>query len=178
MLCSAAGVLRTGYYYWLKSENTRKAREKADEADFALILWAYQYRGFNKGVMGIKMRLLRHPRPVNMNEKKIRRLMRKYGLECPIRKANPYRRMTNARKESDYAKNLSREKAQRKMDIFVSHHGRLHKANFSVYAKRIIRSGLCTRLRFRRYSAARPRNHRRNTVAFRPRRALHQRKIH
>lgn len=106
MLCKVAGVSRTGYYYWLNAEDTRKARESADEADFSLILWAYSYRGFDKGVMGIKMRLLRHPRPINMNEKKIRRLMRKYGLECPIRKANPYRRMARARKESDYAKNL------------------------------------------------------------------------
>jgi transposase InsO family protein len=106
MLCNAAGVSRTGYYYWLNAEGTRKARETADEADFALILWAYSYRGFDKGVMGIKMRLHRHPRQVNMNEKKIRRLMRKYGLECPIRKANPYRRMAKGRKESDYAKNL------------------------------------------------------------------------
>jgi len=106
MLCKAAGVSRTGYYYWLNAEGNRKAREASDEADFALILWAYSYRGYDKGVMGIKMRLLRHPRPINMNEKKIRRLMRKYGLECPIRKANPYRRMAKARKESDYAKNL------------------------------------------------------------------------
>lgn len=29
--------------------------------------------------------------PILMNEKKIRRLMRKYGLYCPIRKPNPYR---------------------------------------------------------------------------------------
>ncbi len=28
--------------------------------------------------------------------KKIRRLMKKYGLFCPIRKANPYRRMAKA----------------------------------------------------------------------------------
>ena len=106
MLCKAAGVSRAGYYYWLNAENTRKTREETDEADFALILWAYNYRGYDKGVMGIKMRLLRHPRPVNMNEKKIRRLMRKYALVCPIRKVNPYRRMAIARKESDYANNL------------------------------------------------------------------------
>ena len=31
-----------------------------------------------------------------MNVKKIRRLMKKYGLFCPIRKANPYRRMAKA----------------------------------------------------------------------------------
>ena len=32
--------------------------------------------------------------------------MRKYNLVCPIRKANPYRRMAKALKTSDYADNL------------------------------------------------------------------------
>ena len=31
--------------------------------------------------------------PVNMNLKKIRRLMKKYGLVCPIRKPNPHKRI-------------------------------------------------------------------------------------
>jgi hypothetical protein len=39
------------------------------------------------------MSLLHRNPPVVMNVKKIRRLMDKYGLSCPIRKANPYRRM-------------------------------------------------------------------------------------
>lgn len=33
-----------------------------------------------------------------MNTKKIQRLMHKYGRICPIRKANPYRRMAKALK--------------------------------------------------------------------------------
>ena len=37
------------------------------------------------------MRLLHLNPPTLMNVKKIRRLMRKYGLYCPIRKPNPYR---------------------------------------------------------------------------------------
>ena len=39
------------------------------------------------------MCLLHRDPAVIMNLKKIRRLMDKYGLMCPIRKANPYRRM-------------------------------------------------------------------------------------
>ena len=42
---------------------------------------------------------------VRMNHKKIRRLMRKYGLVCPIRKANPYRRMAKAMKTNVVADN-------------------------------------------------------------------------
>ncbi len=52
------------------------------------------------------MRLLHMDPPVHMNVKKIQRLMRKYGLLCPIRKANPYRRMAKALKTSNYADNL------------------------------------------------------------------------
>ena len=41
-----------------------------------------------------------------MNVKKIRRLMKKYGLRCPIRRANPYRKMAKALDESNVAPNL------------------------------------------------------------------------
>lgn len=109
-LCAIAGVSRSGYYQWLKSEPLRQKREEQDRADFDKILDAYRFRGYDKGGRGIQMRLLRHNPPVLMNLKKVRRLMRKYGLKCPIRKANPYRRIMNALKENNYAKNiLSRE---------------------------------------------------------------------
>jgi len=105
-LCEIAGVSRSGYYEWLKAEPVRLERESRDEADFADILKAYRYRGYDKGGRGIYMRLLRHEPPVLMNLKKIRRLMRKYNLKCPIRKANPYRRMMKALKTSNIAPNL------------------------------------------------------------------------
>lgn len=89
-LCDIAGVSRSGYYYWLSTEKDRINRELQDEADFKLILEAYKYRGYNKGVRGIHMRLLHQDPPVVMNPKKIRRLMRKFNLQCPIRKPNPY----------------------------------------------------------------------------------------
>ena len=31
-----------------------------------------------------------------MNRKKIQRIMRKYNITCPIRKANPYKRIAKA----------------------------------------------------------------------------------
>ena len=37
------------------------------------------------------MTLLHEEKPIVMNIKKIRRLMKKYGLVCPIRKPNPYK---------------------------------------------------------------------------------------
>ena len=77
-----------------------------DRKDFELILEAFKHRGYDKGIRGIHMRLLHMDPPVHMNVKKIQRLMRKYGLLCPIRKANPYRRMAKALKTSNYADNL------------------------------------------------------------------------
>lgn len=47
--------------------------------------------GYTKGVRGIHMALLHFDEPVIMNPKKIRRLMKKYGLTCPIRRPHPYR---------------------------------------------------------------------------------------
>lgn len=92
-LCRIAGVSRSGYYNWLASEEKRNEKEAKDRKDFDLVLEAYNFRGYDKGIRGIHMRLLHMNPPVLMNTKKIQRLMHKYNLRCPIRKANPYRRM-------------------------------------------------------------------------------------
>lgn len=105
-LCRTAGVSRSGYYNWLHSANVREKRETADLEDFQLILDAYRFRGYDKGARGIQMRLLHLKPPVSMNIKKIRRLMNKYGLFCPVRKANPYRRMAKALRTNHVADNL------------------------------------------------------------------------
>ena len=52
------------------------------------------------------MRFLHSDPPVQMNVKKIRYPMDKYGLFCPIRKASPYRRMAKALKTVNAAGNL------------------------------------------------------------------------
>lgn len=106
VLCDIAGVSRSGYYHYLATEDVRQQREEKDQADFELILMAYQHRGYDKGARGIYMHLLHLDPPVVMNLKKIRRLMKKYGLRCPIRKANPYRRMAKAMATSYVAPNL------------------------------------------------------------------------
>ena len=106
MLCEIAGVSRSGYYNWVSSERKRIEKEIQDRADFELILAAYTHRGYDKGAQGIYMRLLHMEPPVIMNVKKIRRLMKKYGLICEIRKANPYRRMAKAIKTNTVADNL------------------------------------------------------------------------
>ena len=109
-LCEIAGVSRGGYYKWLANEGKRGEIEEQDKIDFKLILSAYRYRGYDKGASGIHMRLLHMNPPKVMNVKKVRRLMRKYNLYCPIRKANPYRRMAKALHTSHVAPNLLNRK--------------------------------------------------------------------
>lgn len=106
MLCEIAQVSRSEYYNWVNSENIRIEKEEKDKKDFEVILQAYRYRGYDKGARGIYMRLIHLDHPVIMNIKKIRRLMKKYNLFCPIRQANPYRRMAKALKTNNVADNI------------------------------------------------------------------------
>ena len=103
-MCDIAGVSRSGYYAWIGAAPARQKREIHDKADFVLILEAYRFRGYKKGARSIYMRLLHQG--IVMNIKKIRRLMKKYNLACPIRKANPYRRMAKALATSNVAPNI------------------------------------------------------------------------
>lgn len=105
-LCALSHVSRSGYYNWLDNADSRAAREEKDKQDFDLILAAYKKNGVPKGAQRIQMELLHLDPPVRMNLKKIRRLMAKYNLKCPIRKANPYRRMAKALKTNNVASNL------------------------------------------------------------------------
>ena len=52
------------------------------------------------------MRLIHLKPPVVMNLKKIRRLMKKYNLRCPIRKPNPYRQIARDMRTDYVAPNL------------------------------------------------------------------------
>ncbi len=110
MLCEIAGVSRSGSYRWIKGAAKRAEREMRDRQDFELILSAYNQHGYRKGARGIYMCMLHWQDPVVMNIKKIRRLMDKFGLVCPIRKANPYRRLAKAIKTSNVADNLLERK--------------------------------------------------------------------
>ena len=103
-LCDIAGVSRSGYYAWQDAAPVREKREDADRKDFDAILEAYKFRGYAKGARGIYMRLLHVGNPMNL--KKIRRLMKKYGLKCPYRGPNAYRQMAKAIKTNTVFPNV------------------------------------------------------------------------
>jgi putative transposase len=106
-LCKVAGVSRSGYYNYfsLKSQNSRKEREDQDEEIKKSILKAYNFKRRKKGARQIKMTLATQFSIV-YNLKRIQRIMKKYGIICPIRKANPYRRMMKATTEHRVLPNI------------------------------------------------------------------------
>lgn len=106
-MCDHLKVSRSGYYSYLKATKRPENRQELEDMD--LIRWAYDFKGRAKGARQIKM-TLRHEKGKIMNLKKIRRLMKKTGLFCPIRKANPLRRMAKARKtNSVFTNKLNRQ---------------------------------------------------------------------
>lgn len=99
-LCGIAGVSRSGYYNYF-SEQSIKAREKRELKDLKLkklILKAYNFKNRKKGAKMIKM-TLKDEFGIIFNLKRIRRIMRKYNIICPIRRANPYKQIIKATKE-------------------------------------------------------------------------------
>lgn len=106
-LCKIAKVSRSGYYNYFsaKSQRFREQRDNQDVVVRDTILKAYNFKGRKKGARQIKM-TLKGVFDIVYNLKRIRRIMKKYGIICPIRKANPYRRMMKATKEHTVLPNL------------------------------------------------------------------------
>ncbi len=104
-MCAFAAVSRSGYYSYISKLHHVDQREINDALDFALILEAYKYKNRVKGAKQIKMRLKRSFN-TNFNLKKIRRLMKKFGLVCPIRKANPNKAIMKANRSNRTYKNV------------------------------------------------------------------------
>ncbi|MEI2401043.1 IS3 family transposase [Paenibacillus phytohabitans] len=106
-LCKVADVSRSGYYnyFTLESQERRKLKDEKDEVLKENILKAYNFKGRKKGARQIKMTLAGQF-DVVYNLKLIRRIMKKYNIICPIRRANPYRRMMKATQEHRVVPNL------------------------------------------------------------------------
>jgi len=103
--CELSGVSRSGYYNYLNSKDTRFEREQRDLEARDLILKAFNRRGYKKGSRSIKM-ILENEFNVVYSLIRIRRIMRKYNIVCPFRKANPYKRIAKATKEHVVVKNI------------------------------------------------------------------------
>lgn len=107
--CNLLEVSRSGYYSYLNASTIRNAREQLDLEAKEMILKAFNRRGYKKGSRSIKM-ILENDYKIIMSRKKIQRIMRKYGIVCPHRRANPYRKIAKATKEHQVLPNkLNRE---------------------------------------------------------------------
>jgi putative transposase len=89
ILCSLGHVSRSGYYRWL----TTSSELDPDHKDYLLINQIFESGKKKYGWRSIQMNL---PKGIIMNHKKI---MRKYGLICSIRRKNPYKQMAKATQE-------------------------------------------------------------------------------
>jgi putative transposase len=104
-LCELSGVSRSGYYNYLASGDIQLEREKRDLKHRDLILKVFNRRGYEKGSRSIKM-TLKNEFNIIYSLKRIRRIMNKYEIICPHRKANPYRKIAKATKEHSVVKNI------------------------------------------------------------------------
>jgi putative transposase len=106
-LCEVSGVSRSGYYNYFSSDSQER-RNLLEDQDLILkenILKAFHFKQRSKGARQIKMTLERKF-DITYNLKRIRRIMRKYHIVCPIRRANPYRKMLKATQEHSVFPNL------------------------------------------------------------------------
>ncbi|MEH7414799.1 IS3 family transposase [Neobacillus drentensis] len=107
--CELLGVSRSGYYSYLKAEDIRFEREQKDLEVKEIIMKAFNRRGYKKGSRSIKM-ILNNEYDLKISRKKIQRIMNKYGIICPHRKPNPYKKIAKATKEHQVvSNNLNRE---------------------------------------------------------------------
>jgi len=104
-LCNTANVSRSGYYSYLRSTDQRLQREEQDLLLKDIILKAYTHRGYKRGSRSIKM-TLNNEFNIIYSRKRIQRIMRKYEIVCPIRKANPYKQIAKATKEHTVVPNI------------------------------------------------------------------------
>ena len=106
-LCEISEVSRSGYYKYFSKKSIKARHSNCDKDDKLKenILKAFNFKGYKKGARQIKM-VLQDQFKIKYNLKRIRRIMKKYDIKCPIRKANPYRRMMKATKEHTVLPNL------------------------------------------------------------------------
>jgi len=104
-LCKISNVSTSGYYRFLKSKDLRNAKEIKDIKTRDIILKGFDHRGYKKGSRSIKM-TLENEFNIKMNRKKIQRIMRKYSIICPIRKANSSKRIAKATQEHSVVPNI------------------------------------------------------------------------
>ena len=99
--CHLAAVSKSGYYQWLG----QAGQEPKDYDDYLLIKQVFDQGKKKWGWRQVQMHL-KNNHKVLMNHKKIRRIMKSYGLYCKIRRKNPYKAIMKKAQEHLTCPNL------------------------------------------------------------------------
>lgn len=95
-MLSLAGISRNSYYCYIGKDNygmTVSARDDLEETDVRL---AFEYKGYKKGVrMAYMLIPILTGRKIGLD--RVRRIMRKCGMECGVRKASASRKAAEER---------------------------------------------------------------------------------
>ena len=136
-MCEELGVSESGFHaYAARKAKGPSPRELADLRDFAAVKQVYDYRGYPKGSRTIAM-MMPGLLGIAMNRKKVARLMAKYGISCPVRRANPLRRIAKAiATNAVFSNKLNRQFAASRPGLHL-----LTDISYIKYGKG--RSGLC-----------------------------------
>lgn len=100
ILLDIARMSKSGYYKWKRMSS----KQDKDHNDYLLIKEQFNKGKKKWGYRTIFMKLKDNNTP--MNHKKIKRIMRKYGLKCKIRRKNPYREINKKTQEHKIFENL------------------------------------------------------------------------
>lgn len=104
-LCEALDLPRSDYYYWKSTKEKRQEREERDMETLFFVQEAFNgCRYYKKGSRSIRM-ILHREYHINYNRKRIRRIMHKYGIVCPMKTRNPYKGIWKATKEDKIVPN-------------------------------------------------------------------------
>lgn len=117
-------ISRTSFYNCLKRSDyglARERKEKQDEEDVAVIRQVIDFEGYPKGTRMIYM-MMKKITGKQFGVNKIRRLKRKFGITCPVRKASNNRRAARELLERNVCPNrLRREfRLHRPLEVFLT----------------------------------------------------------
>lgn len=107
-ILSLMGVSKTCYYSALKNKDYGKAeavKAKSDDIDVQAVRQTIEYKGYPKGVRMVYM-MMKMVTGKQFGLNKVRRLMRKYDLLCPVRRHNVNRQAARRMLEKNVKPNL------------------------------------------------------------------------
>lgn len=101
LFCEIACIAKSGYYKWLKISD----KPEKDYEDFLVIKEIFEKGKSKYGWRSVKMHLFKD-KGIEMNHKKIQRVMKKYYLFAKIRRINPYKMIMKRSQEHRTYNNL------------------------------------------------------------------------